>query len=116
MITFKEAHSKVIEHIQDYGTEQIHLKVAMGRVLAEEVVADRDFPPFNRATKDGIAINFEAIATGQTTFKVEGILPAGVAPKLLSNKERAVEIMTGAVVPDNSDTVVMYEHLKEEAL
>ena len=111
MISFKEALKKVLDHKQDFGTEQIPLKMAMGRVLAEEVIADRDFPPFNRATKDGIAINYDSIATGQTTFKIEGILPAGVAPTLLSNTEQAIEIMTGAVVPDNADTVVMYEHL-----
>ncbi|WP_150450912.1 molybdopterin molybdotransferase MoeA [Arenibacter lacus] len=111
MISFKEALKKVLDHTQDYGTEEIPLKNAMGRVLAQEITADRDFPPFNRATKDGIAINYEAIASGQTTFKLEGILPAGVAPKLLSNEEQAIEIMTGAVVPDNADTVVMYEHL-----
>ncbi|MCM4166284.1 Molybdopterin molybdenumtransferase [Arenibacter antarcticus] len=111
MISFKEAYGKVLDHKQDYGTEQIPLKIAMGRVLAEEVIADRDFPPFNRATKDGIAINYEAIVAGQTTFKLEGILPAGMAAKLLGNKEQAIEIMTGAVVPDNADAVVMYEHL-----
>ena len=111
MISFKEALKKVLDHKQDYGTEEIPLKNALGRVLAQEITADRDFPPFNRATKDGIAINYEAIASGQTTFKLEGILPAGVAPKLLSNEEQAIEIMTGAVVPDNADTVVMYEHL-----
>lgn len=111
MISFKEAYRKVLDHKQDYGTEQIPLKIAIGRVLAEEVIADRDFPPFNRATKDGIAINYEAIVAGQTTFKLEGILPAGMAPKLLSNTERAIEIMTGAVVPGNADTIVMYEHV-----
>ncbi|GGW44262.1 molybdopterin molybdotransferase MoeA [Arenibacter certesii] len=111
MISFKEAHKKVVDNKQDFGTELIPLKLAMGRVLAEEVIADRDFPPFNRATKDGIAINYESIASGQTTFKIEGVLPAGVAPKPLSNTEHAIEIMTGAVVPDNANTVVMYEHV-----
>jgi len=111
MISFKEAYQKVLDQCQDLGNEQIPLKQAMGRILAEDVIADRNFPPFNRATKDGIAINYDAIEKGQTTFKIEGVLAAGMPSRLLTNLANAVEIMTGAVVPDNADTVVMYEHL-----
>ena len=111
MISFKDAYQKVLDQCQDLGNEQIPLEQAMGRILAEDVIADRNFPPFNRATKDGIAINYDAIEKGQTTFKIEGVLAAGMPSQLLTNLANAVEIMTGAVVPDNADTVVMYEHL-----
>ena len=114
MISFKTAHQKVLEHVQDYGSEDIPLISAMGRVLAEDVPADRNFPPFNRATKDGIAINYRAIAAGRSSFKIQGILAAGTAPQLLADISHCVEIMTGAVVPDNADTVIMYEHLLME--
>lgn len=111
MISFQTAYQKVLEHKQEYGNEYVPLVSAMGRVLAEDILADRNLPPFNRATKDGIAINYKAIIAGRTTFKIEGILPAGTVPKLLIDTSHCIEIMTGAMVPDNADTVIMYEHL-----
>jgi len=101
-------------HIQNYGEEIVALQDAIGRVLAEDIFADRNFPPFNRATKDGIAISFEAYREGQTAFKIEGVLAAGMPPTPLSNAANCIEIMTGAMVPINIDTVVMYEHLEIE--
>ncbi|MDO6601882.1 molybdopterin molybdotransferase MoeA [Arenibacter palladensis] len=111
MISYKDAYKKVLDLYQDFGHEQVSLETAMGRILAEDIVADRNFPPFNRATKDGIAINYDAIEKGLTTFKIEGVLAAGMPPQPLMDASNCVEIMTGAVVPDNADTVVMYEHL-----
>jgi len=114
MISFKDAYKKVLDLYQDFGNEQVPLEKAMGRVLAEDIVADRNFPPFNRATKDGIAINYNAIEKGKTTFKIEGVLAAGMPSQLLKSTSNCLEIMTGAVVPENADTVVMYEHLNIE--
>lgn len=111
MISFRTAYQKVLEHKQDYGNEYVPLATAMGRILAEDILADRNLPPFNRAIKDGIAINYNAIMSGCNTFRIEGILPAGTVPKLLTDTSHCIEIMTGAVVPDNADTVIMYEHL-----
>ncbi|MBU2905597.1 molybdopterin molybdotransferase MoeA [Arenibacter algicola] len=111
MISFKDAYKKVLDLYQDFGHEQVPLETAMGRVLAEDIVADRNFPPFNRATKDGIAINYDAVEKGNTSFKIEGVLAAGMPSQLLENTSNCLEIMTGAVVPGNADTVVMYEHL-----
>lgn len=111
MISFKDAYQKVLALYQDFGHEQISLEVALRRILAEDVVADRNFPPFNRATKDGIAINFNVFEKGRTTFKIEGVLAAGMPSQPLLDTSNCLEIMTGAVVPDNADTVVMYEHL-----
>jgi len=111
MISFKDAYQKVLDHCQDYGDEQLPLSKATGRILAEDIVADRDFPPFNRATKDGIAINYKAIENGQTTFKIEGVMAAGMPSRSLSDTANCLEIMTGAVVPEYADTVIMYEHV-----
>src|SRR5690606_19752562 len=105
MISFKDAYQKVMALYQDFGHEQVSLETAMGRVLAEDIVADRNFPPFNRATKDGIAINFSAFEKGRTTFKIEGVLAAGMPSRPLSDISNCLEIMTGAVVPENADTV-----------
>jgi len=111
MIQFDDAYSKVLAHIQDFGTKTILLANANGRILAEDVLADRDFPPFNRATKDGIAFLFDGVDTSKP-IQIEAVLAAGSPSIAIKNKANCVEIMTGAVVPVNADTVVMYEHIE----
>ncbi|MFT6369257.1 MAG: molybdopterin molybdotransferase [Maribacter sp.] len=111
MITFKEAYKKVLSHPLDLGNEVVSLLASHGRILAVPIVADRDFPPFNRATKDGIAINYAALETGRTTFKIEGVVSAGMPQQKLADNKACLEVMTGAVVPLQTDTVIMYEHL-----
>ena len=61
MISFEEAYTTVTNHTTDFGFEIVPLSKALNRILAEDIVADRDFPPFDRVTKDGIAINANAI-------------------------------------------------------
>lgn len=112
MISFEEAYQKIIEEKRDFGTEYVALKDSNGRVLAEDVHADRDFPPFNRATKDGIAIRYESYKAGRKEFGIEKTVTAGAPVAVLKDPEHCVEIMTGAVVPYDSDTVIMYEELK----
>ncbi|MDX1471895.1 MAG: molybdopterin molybdotransferase MoeA, partial [Flavobacteriaceae bacterium] len=85
-----------------------------GRILAEDILAQRDFPPFDRSTKDGIAISFSAWEKGQRIFKIEDIAAAGQPQKTLSSEQLCMEIMTGAVIPDNTDTVIMYEEIEIE--
>ena len=95
-------------------TECVALAAAVGRVLAEAVTADRDQPPFPRATRDGFACRAEDLAQGP--LRAVGQLRAGeawtggaIAPG------EAVEIMTGAGVPAGADCVVMVEHVTYEA-
>ncbi|MFS4456645.1 molybdopterin molybdotransferase MoeA [Maribacter sp. 2304DJ31-5] len=114
MITFQEACQKVLEHPLDLGTETVSLLESTGRILAEPIVADRDFPPFNRATKDGIAIQYTAIENGVQKFAIEGVASAGMPQQELKNGNACLEVMTGAVVPSHTDTIVMYEHLSIE--
>ena len=111
MITYDEAYNKVMSQTLEFGTESVTLFQGIGRILADEVRADRDFPPFDRATKDGIAINYGAIEKGIGGFKIEGVISAGMPQQKLSDTHNCMEIMTGAVVPTNADTVIMYEHL-----
>lgn len=114
MISFEEAMDLVLDSPISFGEEKVVLNKATGRVLAETIYADRDFPPFNRSTKDGIAINYSAIEKGISEFSIEGISPAGSIQNDLVNLEACIEIMTGAVIPKNADTVIMYEHIKIE--
>ncbi|NNF19923.1 MAG: molybdopterin molybdotransferase MoeA [Flavobacteriaceae bacterium] len=111
MITYKEAMQAVLNQACRYGEELVFLKDAGGRVLAENIYADRDFPPFDRATKDGIAIRFESFQGGRKDFEIESVVPAGEPLTALRETEHCVEIMTGAVVPMDTDTVVMYEEV-----
>ena len=114
MISFEDAYNLVLEHSQNYGTETVSIKKAIGRVLADDIFADRDFPPFDRATKDGIAINYNAIENGRMGFDIKAIVAAGQRTYKFLEEDHCVEIMTGAVVPFEADTVVMYEDITIE--
>jgi len=82
-----------------------------GRVLAEDVVADRDFPPFPRATRDGYAVRSADLAELPATLKVIGEVRAGSSLEGRTiGRGEAAEIMTGAPVPEGADAVVMVEH------
>ena len=95
-------------------TQNAKLQKSIGRILAEDIVADRDFPPYDRVTMDGIAINFSSFQEGQRSFFIENIQAAGQPPLTLTEENNCIEIMTGAVTPSGCDTVVRYEDLKIE--
>ncbi|NNE77610.1 MAG: molybdopterin molybdotransferase MoeA [Pricia sp.] len=114
MISFEEAFQNVLQYTLNFGDESIPILDGMGRILAEDIRADRDFPPFNRSTKDGIAIYFSAIEKGIRHFKIEGVLSAGMAQQTLSSEKNCFEIMTGAVLPKAADTIIMYEEIEIE--
>lgn len=109
MTTVNEAEKLILEQLKDYGTESLPFEQTMGRVLAEAIKADRDLPPFNRVTMDGIAVSHQAIAKGIVTFKIIATQAAGEAPAAISNQDECIEIMTGAVLPASVDTVIRYE-------
>lgn len=108
MLSYQEAYRLVLQHSCSWGVEEVPLADAVGRVLAEDILADRDFPPFNRATKDGFAFKHSS-QNNNTALEVEDIAPAGKPQKVLQNPTACIEIMTGAVLPVGCDTVVMYE-------
>lgn len=109
MISVKEAKNIILNSTQDFGVEEIPFIKSVGRILKEEIRADRDFPPFNRVSMDGIAINYSCFKNGQRDFKVEGIQAAGSPQITLQNKENCIEVMTGAVLPKNANAVIRYE-------
>jgi molybdopterin molybdotransferase len=86
---------------------------ASGRILAEPIAADRDQPPFNRSTRDGYAVRAADIRTG-ASLRVVGQQRAGQAiePGLRVEPGQAVEIMTGAPLPEGADAVLMVEHTR----
>ena len=96
-------------------TEQMSLLQALGRVLAEPVLADRDFPPFPRATRDGYALRAEDVSSVPAKLRVTGLVKAGGEYHGTVSRGEAVEIMTGAAVPLGADAVVMVEYTSCDA-
>ena len=111
MLTPAEAEAHVLATARPLPPETVALPHAAGRVLAETLVADRDFPPFNRVAMDGIAVAHAAWAGGQTEFPIEHTQYAGAPPQPLQNPEAAMEVMTGAVLPPGTDVVIRYEDI-----
>src|SRR6267154_6135948 len=113
VVSFEQA-TEIIERycarLTPSHPEQISLLQALGRILAEPVLADRDFPPFPRATRDGYAVRASDLTTIPVTLRVVGQVRAGDSYDLPVLPGEAVEIMTGAAVPEGADTVVMVEH------
>ncbi len=111
MITVQEAQSILSNvHIQ-WGVESIPLDEAIGLYLAEEVRADRDYPPFDRAMMDGFAIRFSDWQKGQRTFSYSHQQWAG-SPLIDLHNESACEITTGAAVPSGFDVVIPIEKVE----
>lgn len=110
LLTLAEADAHTAA-LRPLGTEKVTLAEALGRTLASSLTADRPFPPYRRAMMDGIAFAAETLpATGPVIFA--GLHAAGDPPPGALPSGQAWEIMTGAVVPDDCDTVVPYEDLE----
>ena len=109
MVSVSEATSIISQNLFVPKVEVIELQKATGRVLAEALTADRDFPPFNRVSMDGIAIQHSEWSRGRRKFLVEGLEAAGESQKTLSDPAHCLEVMTGAVLPGGCDTVIRYE-------
>lgn len=109
--SFEEARACVIDAVsgarRPLPVEEAGLLEAVGRAVAEDIVADRDSPAVHRSVRDGFAIR-AADAPGQ--FEVIGEVRAGEAFAGTVHSGQAVEIMTGAPMPDGADAVVMVEH------
>ena len=111
MVSVQEALNIVKECKRDFGSEIIPFERSMGRILDEDLFADRDFPAFDRIMMDGIAISYDSYHNGQRAFTIESISPAGIARNKLHDPQKCIEVMTGAIRPDGTDTVIRYEDL-----
>ncbi|RYY00285.1 molybdopterin molybdenumtransferase MoeA, partial [bacterium] len=112
MINVEQAELLIKENINLSATEEISLSNAYNSILKEDIKADRNNPPFNRATMDGIAINFKSWLEGNRIFKIQTIQKAGEPQKKLIDNRNCLEIMTGAVVPENCDCVIKVEDIQ----
>lgn len=95
------------------ATERVHVRAALGRVLAAEVVSPLNVPAHDNSAMDGYAVRYADLRTdGEVTLTIAGSAFAGAPYGGRLNAAEAVRIMTGGVVPDGADTIVMQEHVK----
>ncbi|MCB9059936.1 MAG: molybdopterin molybdotransferase MoeA [Halobacteriovoraceae bacterium] len=90
-----------------FYSEVIGLEFICGRVLAQNIYATRMQPPFDRVAMDGVAINLKNYS--QSSNIIEEVQKAGEKAKNLENLQNVIEVMTGATLPNGTDTVVPYE-------
>ena len=114
MVSVAEASAIIQNNLWTPKAERVDLLSSLNRVLAEDVLADRDFPPYDRVTMDGIAINQDQFLKGLKKFKIAGVQAAGVPQMKLNSPDSCLEVMTGAILPEGCDTVIRYEDLKIE--
>ncbi len=116
LMSLDEATALIRERVAPVaGTEVVTLIDADGRVLADDVVAGIDLPPFDNSAVDGYGVRFADLAPdGETVLPVAGRLAAGRAPEGEARPGAALRVFTGAPIPPGFDTVFMQEDVREE--
>jgi molybdopterin molybdotransferase len=114
MITVDQAISIVLSRIEGLGSETVELKTAHRRILSEDIIADIDLPPFDRARMDGYAVRSVDIAEAPARLRVIGEVPAGARFDGKINSGEAVKIFTGAPIPEGADAVQKVEVTRAE--
>ena len=109
MISFFEARQLIANASKRFARETVSIEEAVGRVVLPPVIADRDYPPFNRSMMDGFAVKFDDVTAGITTFRQVGEVFAGDNFQGDGATGTCVKIMTGAPVPASYDMVVPVE-------
>ena len=109
MISVAEATQIVRQRTPTLAVEQVELRDALGRVLAQDVVADSDLPPFNRSQMDGYAVRAADTLPAPVRLRIAGESAAGRGWHEQLEEGHAVRIMTGAPVPDGADSVQQVE-------
>ena len=111
MTEVAEAQALILERMSRFPARETPLDDCAGAVLRETVHAERDQPPFDRVTMDGIAIDHDAWRAGRRRYRVTGTQGAGAPAMSISSPAECVEIMTGAMLPNGTDTVIPVERL-----
>jgi molybdopterin molybdotransferase len=110
MIKFEEAYKIISEAGVKLSKEKVKLIDALGYVLAEDIKSDMNMPPFDKSAMDGYACKEVDIAN---ELEVLEIIPAGKIPEKTIGQNQCAKIMTGAMIPDGADCVIMVEDTVE---
>jgi len=113
MISIAEAIQIVLAHSPRLTVEEVKLSLARGRILAQDIVADTDLPPFDRAQMDGYAVRAADVAIAPAKLRIVGESAAGAGWHHEMKEGEAVRIMTGAPVPAGADAVQQVELTRE---
>jgi len=114
MIPIAEAIETVLRHAERLGAESVELSNTVGRFLAEDIIADTDLPPFDRAQMDGYAVRADDVAPTPARLRIVGESAAGAGWHHEMNPGEAIRIMTGAPVPKGADAVQQVELTRED--
>jgi len=118
MISVSKAKNIILKNTVSLKKEIVSFSEAAGRVLAEDIKSSVDWPPFSRATMDGFALKSKdtkkVSIKNPAIFDIIDISRAGKPAQKKLSSSQAIKIMTGAVIPQGADCVVMKEHAKEK--
>lgn len=109
MRPLEESRADVLAAMKPLGSEEVPLEEAEGRVLAEDVTAPDDVPPFRNSAMDGFAVRGEDVGSVPVRLRVLEDVPAGSVATRAVEPGTAIKIMTGAPLPEGADTVVKVE-------
>ncbi len=108
-LTPGEADRAILSRMTPMPAETLALHLCRGRILRQDVLAERDNPPFDRVCMDGVAIASSAFDAGSRRFRIQATQAAGELPLHLAAPDAAIEVMTGAVLPHGTDCVIPLE-------
>ncbi len=114
MKPLEEARSEVLSSVGLLGVEQVPIWQGHGRVLATDVVAPENVPPFANSAMDGFAVRAADVSAAGSVLEVIGDLPAGSSTDIEVGPGQAIKIMTGAPMPPGADTVARVEDTSTE--
>lgn len=112
MISVEQACALVQQYLPDWGSEARTLSTPAGGIAAEELRADREYPPIDRVMMDGIAVSWSAFREGLREYRVAAVCAAGDSPVQLPDLTSCFEVMTGAPLPIGAGLVIPYEDLE----
>ena len=110
MLTTAAARKAILDAMPAYGKESVAVAASIGKVLRQSVVAERDQPPFDRVTMDGIAISYADVENNTREFPIQAMQAAG-DKQIALEAGKAIEIMTGASLPIGVDCIVPVERI-----
>jgi molybdopterin molybdotransferase len=110
MITFEQVLEIIRQNKFSLGAERVDLKECLNRILRENIISDMDMPPFDKSAMDGYACRREDL---KNELEVIEIIPAGYQPQKKIEKNQCAKIMTGAMIPEGADCIIIVEEVED---